>query len=104
HQGVRMRAAATLHGGHLLWVRKIAYIEDAHSAKTVRAWRRRRPARRRSVRIRIRRWRWGWRRRITRGPRDPLNAAVRAAGHRFRRHEQKVAIYGDISLAAGTQQ
>ncbi len=37
---MRVRAAATLHGCHLLRIREIADVEDANAAETVRTWRR----------------------------------------------------------------
>ena len=111
HQRVRVRATAALHRGDLFRIPDIADIEDTHAAEPVGAGRRgcapssaasRRGARRR-IRLSGRRG-WWRRRRITRGQRNSLRAAIGASIHRFGRHEEQMPIYRDIPLPAWAHQ
>ncbi len=109
HQRVRVRPAATLHRGHLLRIRQVADIENAHPAEAVGAGRRQRtrtssPSRRpRGTRGR----RFGSRsrrRHVSRRQRDSLGAAIGAPVQRLRRHEEQMAVYRHVALAARTKQ
>lgn len=103
-QAVGVRPAAALHGGDLLRVLQIADIENAHATEAIRAGGRGAPCGASSC---SRSGRLG-RRRLGRGcigwNRNALRAAIDAPIHGFGRHEEQVAIDGDVALSAGADE
>src|SRR5277367_2174477 len=102
---MRVGTPAALHGGNLLRIRNVADIEDAHAAEPVRigGWKRTLPM------LRLYSGDDGLRGRqrghdIAGRYGHSLGAAIQAPVERFGRHEEQMAVHGNISLTAGAQQ
>ena len=102
-EGVGVGAAAGLDSGELLGIAEVGDVEDADSAEAVFAWRGRWGAAESGGGAcwGVGGWRgWGGGD-IAGGERNALGAAIDAAADGFNRHEEEVAVDGDVALAAG---